>query len=308
MPTELKQLEFAGWPNCYQLSNGTIQLIVTTDVGPHIISFGFEGGMNEMWVTPELMGKMGGDDWKNYGGHRLWNAPEVDPDTYAPDNGPVELAQYEDFIRVTQPIEELTGIQKEMDIQVDDEGVHVRVIHRLRNFSGGAKLLSPWSITAYAGGGTGIIPLPPRGAHADGNFQATARLTLWPYTNMTDPRWTWGEKYILLKHDANAILPQKIGIGAETGWCAYATGGRLIVKTYDHVEGSLYPDMGASCEVYTDANVLELEALSPMIATQRGVAIEHVEDWYLFDGVPTPSSDADVDEHILPKVEPLLER
>ena len=39
--------EYRGWPNCYRLSNGLIDLIVTTDVGPRVIRFGFVGEENE---------------------------------------------------------------------------------------------------------------------------------------------------------------------------------------------------------------------------------------------------------------------
>jgi hypothetical protein len=43
---KVEKTEYKGWPNCYRVSNGEIELIVTGDVGPRIIRFGFVGGQN----------------------------------------------------------------------------------------------------------------------------------------------------------------------------------------------------------------------------------------------------------------------
>ena len=37
----VNKVPFNGWQNCYKVSNGVIDLIVTSDVGPRIIYFGF---------------------------------------------------------------------------------------------------------------------------------------------------------------------------------------------------------------------------------------------------------------------------
>jgi hypothetical protein len=39
-----------------------------------------------------------------------------------------------------------------------------------------------------------------------------------------------------------------------------------------------------------------------LVNLQPGAAVEHVEDWFLFRGVPIPQNDADVDRDVLPKV------
>ena len=51
--------EYLGWTNCVKISNGIVELIVTTDVGPRIIHYGFKGGPNHMKVFPEQAGKSG---------------------------------------------------------------------------------------------------------------------------------------------------------------------------------------------------------------------------------------------------------
>ena len=36
----MERTSYGGWPNCYRLSNGLIDLVVTADVGPRIIRLG----------------------------------------------------------------------------------------------------------------------------------------------------------------------------------------------------------------------------------------------------------------------------
>nr|MBC7243808.1 hypothetical protein [Chloroflexota bacterium] len=298
----MEKLNYKGWPNSYRLSNGLVDLVVTTDVGPRIIRFGFIGEENEFKEYESMLGKVGGDEWRIYGGHRLWHAPEAMPRTYFPDNGSVQLETYPDFVRLIQPVEMATGIQKEMDIRFSREGPHVQVTHRLCNTNCWAVELAPWALSVMAPGGTGIIPLPPRGAHAE-FLTPLSTIALWAYTDMADPRYTWSSKYILLRQDPRAKTHQKIGAMVPDGWIAYARNGHLFLVRFDYVPGVPYPDLGCSAEIFTDAEMLEIETLGPLVRLQPGAAVEHTEYWFLFRDVPVPQDDADVDEHILPKVQ-----
>ena len=42
----IEKTSYQGWPNCYLISNGVVEAIVTGDVGPRIIRYGFVGGRN----------------------------------------------------------------------------------------------------------------------------------------------------------------------------------------------------------------------------------------------------------------------
>ena len=105
-----RKVNYGGWPNCYRLSNPQVELIVTTDVGPRIIRFGFVGEDNEFCEFGEMLGKRGGNEWRIYGGHRLWHAPEAEPRTYAPDNSPVRLERHGDVVRLIQPTQPILGV------------------------------------------------------------------------------------------------------------------------------------------------------------------------------------------------------
>lgn len=287
----MEKITYQGWNNCIRLSNGLIELIITADVGPRVIRFGFLGGQNEF--DEDFLGVTGGDKWRNYGGHRLWHAPEHPVRTYAPDNGPIVVEAHDGFVRFIQPTEPSTGIQKEMDIFLPSTGTRVRVVHRLRNTNLWGVELAPWALSVMAAGGTAIIPLPLRGSH-DGNLLPAGTLTLWPYTDLADPRWTWGTEYLLLRQDPQATTPLKIGMGAHRGWIAYARNGHLFVTYVTQQPGASYPDLGSVVESFTNARMLEIETLGPLAVVLPGSEIEYVEEWALFDGVPTPTCDADV--------------
>ena len=304
---DVQKIDYHGWPNCCRLSNGLIDLIATTDVGPRIIRFGFVGEENEFREYEETAGKVGGDEWRIYGGHRLWHAPEAKPRTYCPDNSAVRLERHGDFVRLVQPAEALTGIQKEIDIHLSPTAAHAEVTHRLRNANLWVVELAPWALSVMAPAGTAIIPLPPRRSHEESLLPANT-IALWAYTDMSDPRWHWGERYVLLTQDAASDTPQKVGIMTPDGWAAYARAGHLFVKRFSYVEDARYPDLGCSVEAFTNADMLELETLGPLVGLEPGAAVEHVEHWHVFRDVPAPRNDADVDRDILPLVKAAIAR
>jgi hypothetical protein len=53
----VEKVEYKGWSNCYRISNGEVELIVTGDVGPRVIRFGFVGGDNILKEFNEQIGK-----------------------------------------------------------------------------------------------------------------------------------------------------------------------------------------------------------------------------------------------------------
>jgi hypothetical protein len=294
-------ISYRGWPNCLRFSNALVDLIVTTDVGPRIIRYGFLDEENEFAEVAEDMGKRGGDEWRIYGGHRLWHAPEHSLRTYIPDNQPVRYEDHGEFIRLVQPVEPGTGIQKEIDIRLSPVNTHARITQRLRNAGLWNVRLAVWGLSVMAPGGTGILPLPPRGSHPE-NLTPVNSLTFWAYTDMSDPRWVWGRQYVMLRQDPLIKVPQKIGGLIPAGWAAYARRGHLFIKKFAFDPNGVYPDIGSNVELFTNEWMLEVESLSPLTTLAPGEAVEHVEDWYLFREVPTPHNDTQVERHILPKL------
>ena len=300
--SNLEKINYHGWQNCVRLSNNLVELIITTDIGPRIIHFGFLEGENELAAFPDTLGKTGGSQWHPYGGHRLWHAPEVNPRTYLPDNSTVTVEDHGSFVRTIQQTEQETGIQKEMDISLAPDAAQVRIVHRLINHSLWPIQMAVWSVTMMAKEGVAIMPFPPRGPQY-ANLQPTAGVAIWPYTNMSDPRWKWGYKYVMLRQDPSNEDLQKCGIMTPGSWIAYARNNRLFVKLAPYIPGAVYPDLGCTIEAYTDAAVLEVETLSPLTSVPPEDSVEHTEHWHLFDDVLMPTLEEEIDDTILPKIE-----
>ncbi len=301
----MEKIAYGGWHNCYRLSNGIIDLIVTGDVGPRIIRFGFVGAANEFHEVPEQLGRTGDKDWIFYGGHRLWHAPETMWRSNSPDNDPVEITPTADGLSVLQPIEPRTGIQKQIDLAIVPDRAQVTVTHRLTNHNLWAVEFAAWAISVMVAGGVAILPLPPRGAHDDTHLTPTGTLALWVYTDLSDPRWMWGRQHILLRQDATVAGAQKLGVANPSGWIAYANHQHLFVKTAEYVPDATYPDRGSSAELFTEGVIVELETLAPLTQVAPGATVEYVERWYLFDDVPLPRSEADVESAVLPLIRSL---
>jgi hypothetical protein len=269
----VEKVPYGGWQNCYKVNNGVVELVATAYVGPRFIRFGFVGGENEFAEIPEQLGSTGGDVRRNYGGHRLWHAPEVKERTYYPDNEPVEVEVLSDFaLRLTPPLERTTGIQKAILVEMSPNEAYVKVTHFLTNRSLWAIEFTPWALTMMAKGRRAIVPnaaIHP----ASRKVLPACPLVLWHYTDMSDPRWHWGKKYIVLCQDPNATLPQKIGIGNLHGWVAYVNGDRVFIKRYKHIEGATYPDFGSSTELFTNAITVEVKTLGSLTRLEPGETV-----------------------------------
>lgn len=296
-------VHYKGWENCVRLSNDIVDLIITTEVGPRIIRYGFLGDENELNEFPDQMGSKGGDEWRIYGGHRLWHAPEHMPRTYYPDNDPISFEVADGILRLTQPVENTTGIEKQMDIYLHEDSSRVLVAHRLRNKGVSDMELAAWGLTVLAAGGTAIVPLPPRQSHSE-NLSPVNSLAMWGYTDFSDPRWVLSSRFMLLKHDPERG-PQKVGVSVPAGWVAFTRKGHLFLKQFIYSPSSRYPDMGSCVEVFTNQVMTELESLSPLSSIAPGKQVEHIETWDLIDGVEQPASEKDVDI-FLPKISELM--
>jgi hypothetical protein len=281
-------------PNCYRLANKTVEVVVTTDVGPRIIRYAFIGEENLLGERPDDMVKTELGVWKPWGGHRLWTAPEAMPRSYSPDNEPVAYTIEGNTIRLVQPVEPKTGIQKELTVTLDQEGTGVTVAHRLTNRSVWEIEVAPWALTIMNGGGEVIIPQEPYKSHDE--YLLPARpFAVWHYTDLSDPRWTLGRKYIRLRTDAQLKEPQKIGIGNRQGWAAYLRNRTLFVKRFPWIEGGDYPDFGSNTETYTAGNFIELETLAPLARLTPDGSADHTERWFLFRNVDAGTSEQALD-------------
>jgi hypothetical protein len=294
-----EKVSFGGWANCIRLRNEQIELIVTLDVGPRIVRFGFIGKQNFFHLIPEHAGKTGEDMWTMYGGHRLWIAPENIPLSYYPDNFPVDHSYTDNILTLSQK-EHTTAILKQMEITLHENKNEARVIHRLVNQGSEVTELSTWGLSVLSAGSRAIVPQEPYGEGDDYLLPARS-MALWQYTVMNDPRWIWGDRYIQAKHDERYISEQKIGLLNKQQWTACYLNGEVFIKKFPFDADAIYPDFMSNNEVYINGKFLEIETLGPLVKLAPGETAQHYERWLLAE-TKVGEDERSITENILPLV------
>ncbi len=290
--------DYHGWPNTYHLSNGLIEARVVTDIGPRIMDVHAMRGPNLLYVRESEAGKSGEREWVQRGGWRLWIAPERKETTYVADNSPCQADILADStLRVTGPPQPTAGIQKQVEVHVSSGEPRLRITSRIKNISDRPLTYAPWSLPVLRPRGRAFVPMdvgPPTA------FDATRRLLLWSYTKVADPRYRLGDRLIEIDHARVKPAPagqsgrrddeSKIGVDSAQGWAAYWLDGTLFLKRFPHDAAGQYPDGGATIEVYSSKEFLELENLGPLTTIAPGQEIVLPEDWWVFTDLTLPAS------------------
>jgi len=301
---KVEKIEYKGWHNSYRVSNGEVELVVTSDVGPRVIRFGFVGGQNLFKEFTDQLGKSGEEKFQLRGGDRVWKAPEDPTATWAPDNVPVQITITPSGLIAQAPVEPLTRLQKEIEVRMAASGTEVTVLHRITNGSLFPLEYSVWALTMMAPGGVAIAGFPARGKHP-AHLEATNPLVMWAYTNLADPRSVFTKKYMALKQDPANSEAQKLGLFNPNTWAAYLLNGEAFVKRAQANTGETYPDFGCSFEYFTNNEFLEIETLGPMTKVLPGKTAEHVERWSLHRDVHIAEfTDDAIDTAMLPLLRP----
>lgn len=298
----VEKIEYAGWSNCYRISNGSVQLVVTGDVGPRVLHYGSIGGQNLFKEFPDQLGRRGEATFQARGGHRLWKAPEDLATTWAADNDSVEIHVHSDGLSAVAPVEPASGLQKEITIRLASSGSDVTLTHRITNCSTHDQTFAPWTLTVMAPGGIAVAGLPPRAEYPE-NLQPTNPIVLWAYTDLSDSRWRLMHKYISLRQDISRSNPQKIGLFNERAWACYLLNGEMFLKRFHSSVSATFPDFGSSLEMFTNHEFLELEALGPMREVSSGETLEHTERWFMYRNVHLSEiTDDAIDRAVLPLI------
>lgn len=283
----IDKVPYMGLPNCVSLSNGDVELIVTTDVGPRILSYATEGGENVFGHFLQSSKETALGTWKPYGGHRLWVWPEVFPATYASDNDPIEWVQGGELsILLRQPIDS-AGMEKQIRITMASSGTKVVVEHTITSHNLWPIDMAVWAISVVQVG-TSILPRVPFKSH-DEYVPVSQPIAVCAFTDLQDPRFTLGPKYILLRADPALATSQKLGLRNKEGWCAHHFNRTLFVKRFQHDEKAEYPDYGVNNEVYVEGSFQELELLGPRRVVPPGESLSLTEEWELFENIEVES-------------------
>lgn len=285
---KIEKTSFGGWTNCLRMANDHAELIITLDVGPRVISYQhLPGGKNVLKTNADELGTSGESTYVARGGHRLWLAPEGER-TYFPDNTPVTHELLPNGVRLENQAAAPWHIQKSLTVTLAENSSEVKLEHRATNVGTETTTVATWGVTTMEAGGLEIIPRPPMKPHAR-NVGPDRLQVLWPYTDTADERWRWGRQFITLRQTAHSSHT-KLGLMHRMKWIGYLTRSALFVKLVEFEQGATYPDFGCNFETFSNANMLQIETLSPLRTLAPGESIGHSESWRLFGNIPEPQS------------------
>lgn len=278
---EVEKTTYRGWEGAYRLRNSVVELVVVPALGGRVLSYRLHGGDNILWENEAELNrdsepKQEEGEWHNYGGYRLWVAPQEEAQIAgwcrSDDNRRCEIRLIDDSeIRLIAPPLAATGTQFTVELKLYPRSSRVRVRQRIRNASDKPIRWSVWDVTQVPPGGAITFPRNPNSRFAEG-------IRYWRDEYRELPQWEIGSRTVTVRHrDAHG----KIGADSAAGWIAYRNHDRVYVKTFGYDPAAEYPDDGCSLEVYTCPEYAEMQVLSPLYELSPGEERVFVEEWTL---------------------------
>jgi hypothetical protein len=260
------------------LKSKAIELLVTLDVGPRIISLSKVNGENIFFndvnqlITKDVQDYYGkGKQWQIYGGHRIWLAPENEL-TYYPDNGVVNY-EIVNYSVVFSPPKRLDSFEIKLSVCFLEDN-KVEIISRARNLASSTRKIALWNLTVLKPGGVETLDLDTE----DNGYLPNRNLVFWSYSDIKDPRIDIENNKITLKSSKDISAPFKIGLFKKDISVTYELGNTKFSK-YVKSEIDDYPDFGCNFESYISDNIHEIESLSPLRNLKKGEHLVHKEIW-----------------------------
>ncbi len=275
---QIKETNFSNFRKCIEISCNKKKMIITTELGPRILFFGFE---NENVLFIDENKKIGRGNWKIYGGHRFWVSPETE-DCYSEDNDSCQLEKTENYVKISK-LDSKTKLEKTIIISIDNDEFILK--HILTNkgemlYHGGI-----WAITCIIPEGTIFFPWTTPG---EWKMKKIIYWEKWPgqSTNIQSKQFVPGNDLFLVKINGEM---SKVGTTGYEGFLGVSNKNYTFIKKYDFIQSAVYPDDNCAIEIYTSKNFCELETLSPMTTLIPGVSLIHTERWKLIDRYIDPT-------------------
>lgn len=282
------------------LENKFFRLECLTEAGPRVVRF------IPQWVGENLFAELPRHsmptpygEYRFFGGHRLWTAPESAGLSHVPDSAGVEVKEVQSGARLTGPVDAVNGLRKTITLQMSSSEPGVIVKHKIENIGASPIRLAPWGITMMRPKGVAILPQQTGNLDGDG-LLPNRRFALWPYSRWDDSRLKLKDDLITVNANSTPN-PFKVGYFNPHGWLGYVYDDVMFVKRFGVRRDEEYPDFGCNNEIYTDARSLELETLAPLTDLAPDSEVAHTETWNVhnLDALPADLLDRKTIEDIL---------
>ena len=284
---EYSKVAWEGYEDCYRCVVGDTTLIIAAGFGPRILSLSTDGTGNILFVDTEK--KLGRGDWRIYGGHRLWIAPETEV-TYAPDNAACLVEEGDGFLSVSS-VDQRLGITKTMTIACED-GL-IRIDHTILNEGDTLVTGAVWALTCVNNAGTAFFPWGTGGPGSSWDLKKVVYWRRWMdhSTDIDDAQFKPTDDLFLV---TPAGREGKVGSACREGFIGVSAEGFTFIKTFDRMPVDTYPDDNCAAECYVGPHFTELETLGPLVTFSPGEPQTHSERWLVAPHSVDPTDGAAV--------------
>ena len=298
MPLQAKTVENhkkRGW-NAWVISNDWISLTAIPEIGGRIMEYSL-GNHSPLFINDDLTGKTvnpaEGLEWPNFGGYKVWPAPQQTwqwPPPPVLDHGPYQAEiEHHNEESVTLCLKShkekwgIPGILLERRITMKHNSTKVQLRETLINNSDRELSLSIWDVTQL------IVQ----------HFDKKDHENFWIYFPI-NPKSRYGKSGIYATADTPSLkgeaapgiygvqynpVETKIFSDCREGWIGYVDHGLQLAytKTFPNYHGKPYPDKDARVAVYTSENLpyMEMEVMGPILQMSPDEEISLSVDWGL---------------------------
>jgi len=294
--------DYHGWSALF-MKNGLVTLVAVPAIGGRIMEYKL-GSHPFLWVNDAEFGKTYDPpeteeerQWHNYGGYKVWPAPQKrwdgppDPLGSALDGGKwtgkitAHGGQIGEIELVSPADEDVTGLQITRRIQMSAGGTQVVVTDIFKNVSDKAIEWSIWGVTQV-----------PGSLSSTEKFSEEAHICFPLNPDSRAPKGFWyllkgtSDQFELLDDGklmqvSYGFETSKIGADVADGWMAYVDDIHqyAFVQRFEPYSLGAYPDQGANVEVYTsgkDFAYMEMETLSQLYTLQPSETKSYSQQWY----------------------------
>ncbi len=284
----VKEMSSEKFGHCVMLSLNELQIEVTIDYGPRIVSVSSPSKKNIIYSEKNT-------EYNRCYGHKMHLIPDQPDKGFYCDDSPVMYSPLDDGVKFTQQTSSPAQLEISMDVIPDSDGESLMVIHSVMNKSKGSIRLSVQTETPFDKNGFIFIP-QSNIAEAD---TPSRILTLWNGAKWTDERLYIGNQYVTVR-GSNNNAKLKIGSNNTAGWCGYISGTNSFIKRYIHNRNALYPHCQCSTYAASKKDYISIQTSSPFYRIEPGEIARLVEHWIfpVSNYFCTPSDEHSIDNFI----------
>jgi hypothetical protein len=321
LAADAKPSDYRGWKSL-SLSNNLIQLHIVPDIGGRVIQFKLQDH-EYLWVNPQLAGKLPpptglapDGSWLNYGGDKLWPAPQGwdgDDQWPGPPDGILDGSPHTASVlrangdnvavKLVSQKDPRTGIQFSRVIKISDGAAHVSFDTTMTNIDTKPRRWAIWQVTqinAANRNGDGYnkdirwySPLNPNSLFPRGYLET--------FGLVNNPSFSVDRRNNLVVGNYQRVVG-KMGVDNTAGWVATVDGtaGYALVERFTYFPGQKYPDdhsatfwMNGAGQIVAGNKIatlkddpietphlVESEIVGPLATLQPGASYSFHLDWY----------------------------